>query len=410
MEPVQPPRIPQEQDTDTTLLDASKLYEGGKADEAQLAAYVQAAKERGLLDRPKLDLTGGTLMTIYMAVAAEAAKSGSSVKELSFNNPGREGRVVLWSEAMAKPTVELKRSLMADHGDSKVDPTAPSRVLDLRLTFRGDSEGPEMVNAAASESVMQQVIAQLRELRTNGDTTVRLTGFPIWLAEGAAFAAVKEGFTKVISFAPGKEVVTYDASTDQAGNQMGKIETTLPQTVEVSNPTASVDQVQNWRDAQSVLAVELPNNEVKISAAELETLSPQAGLRLMDSVHSVARSLTVAGIEVFQHRDPRTHDLVPKNKGQNPDLQFKDSRVSVTLNIHEALAADPTNVDAVVLALAKEAVNKASVLTMTGITNAVELAIAGKVAHAAHGLVAELHYQQAPDAEAVLVKSWRAQA
>ncbi|MDP3970905.1 MAG: hypothetical protein Q8P90_04345 [bacterium] len=409
MEPVHPLAIPQEHPTDTTLIDASKLYEGGKADEGQLAAYVRTAQERGLLDKQKLDLTGGTLMTIYMAVAAEAAKPGSSVNELAFNNPGREGRVVLWSEAMAQPTVELKRSLMADQGDSKIDPTAPSQVLDLRLTFRGDPEGPEMVNAAASEAVMQQVIAQLRELRSQGDTTVRLTGFPIWLAEGAAFAAVKEGFTKVISFAPGKEVVTYDASTDQASNQMGRVESTPSQTVEASNPTASIEQVQNWRGAQTALGVELPNNEVKINAAELEALSPQAGLRLMDSVHSVAKSLTVAGIEVFQHRDPRTHDLVPKNKGQNPDLQFKDSRVPLTLNVQEALAADPMNVDAVVLALAKEAVNKASVLTITGITNAVELAIAGKVAHAAHGLIAELHYQK-PDEEAVLVKSWRAKA
>jgi hypothetical protein len=292
---------------------------------------------------------------------------------------------------------------MSDQGDSKVDPTAPNRVLDLRLTFRGDAEGPEMVNAVASEAVMQQVIAQLRELRKNGDTTVRLTGFPIWLAEGAAFAAVKEGFTKVISFAPGKEVVTYDVS----GEHMGKIETTPSQTVEVSIPKARVEQVNTWRDAQSALGVELPNNEVRINAVELETLSPEAGLRLMDSVHSVARSLTVAGIEVFQHRDPRTHDLVPKNKGQNPDLKFKAERVPVTLNVQEALASDPTNVDAVVLALAKEAVNKASVLTITGITNAVELAIAGKVAHAAHGLIAELHYQK-PNEETVLVKSWRA--
>lgn len=345
-------------------------------------------------------------MTIYMAVAAEAAAPGSQVNELAFNNPGREGRVVLWSEALAEPTAELKRSLMVDQGDSKVDPTAPSQVLDLRLTFRGDAEGPEMVNATASEAVMQQVIAQLRALRAAGDTTVRLSGFPIWLAEGAAFAAVKEGFIKVISFAPGKEVVTYDASADQTSNHMGKIETTPSQTVELSNPTAGAEQVQTWRDAQTVLGVELPNNEVKINAIELETLSPEAGLRLMDSVHSVAKSLTVAGIEVFQHRDPRTHDLVLKNKAQNPDLQFKDSRVPVTLNIQEALAADSTNVDAVVSALAKEAVNKASVLTITGITSAVELAIAGKVAHAAHGLIAELHYQK-PDEEAVLVKSWR---
>lgn len=55
MEPVHQPTIPQEHATDTTLIDASRLYEGGKAEETQLTAYVQTARDRGLLDKQKLD-------------------------------------------------------------------------------------------------------------------------------------------------------------------------------------------------------------------------------------------------------------------------------------------------------------------------------------------------------------------
>ncbi|PJA62972.1 MAG: hypothetical protein CO161_03560, partial [Candidatus Portnoybacteria bacterium CG_4_9_14_3_um_filter_44_9] len=229
------------------LLDVSKdLYEGGKADETKLAEYIEIAKQKGLLDKEKLDLTGGTLMTIYMAVAAEAARSGSNVKEIAFNNPGREGRLVLWNEELAESVPELKKSLFLDQEDSKVDPDASSQVLDLRLTFRDDPEGPEMVSPAKAQEVMQQVITQLREAKDRGMTTVRLTGFPAWLAEGASFAAVKENLERIIAFAPGKEVVVYDAN----GEMMGKIEATPSQKLEAKNPKAELGDVQTWRDAQ----------------------------------------------------------------------------------------------------------------------------------------------------------------
>jgi len=385
------------------LLDVSKdLYEGGKADESELAKYIEIAKQKGLLDNERLDLTGGTLMTIYMAVAAEAAKANSKVREIAFNNPGREGRLVLWNEEIAQNVPELKKSLFLDQGDSKVDPSAPSQVLDLRLTFRDDPEGPEMVSSAKAQEVMQQVIAQLREAKNKGTTTVRLTGFPAWLAEGAAFAAVKENLEKIIAFAPGKEVVVYDST----GEIMGKIEATPSQKLEVNNPEATLDNVQTWRGAQEVLKTELPNNEIIINGVELGKLSPEAGLRLFDSVHSVSKSLTVEGIEVFQHRDPRTHDLVPKGKAQNPELLAKNERAPLTLNVHDVLEQSGGDAEKAALELAKQAVNKASTLTFTGITSSTELAIAGKAAHAAHGMIEELSYQNASE-KAQTVKSWR---
>lgn len=384
------------------LLDMSKdLYEGGKADETKLAEYIEIAKQKGLLDKEKLDLTGGTLMTIYMAVAAEAAKSGSNVKEIAFNNPGREGRLVLWNEELAENAQELKKSLFLDQEDSKVDPDASSQVLDLRLTFRDDPEGPEMVSPAKAQEVMQQVIAQLREAKEQGMTTVRLTGFPAWLAEGASFAAVKENLERIIAFAPGKEVVVYDAN----GEMMGKIEATPSQKLEASNPKAELGDVQTWRNAQKVLKTELPNNEITINGVELNKLSPEAGLRMFDSIHSVSKSLTVEGVEVFQHRDPRTHDLIPKGKAQNPELLSKAQREAITLDVHSVLEQTGGDAEKAALELAKQAVNKASTLTFSGITMPVELAIAGKAAHAAHGMIEELRYQSEEGEE--VVKSWR---
>jgi len=405
------------------LLDVSKdLYEGGKADETKLAEYIEIAKQKGLLDKEKLDLTGGTLMTIYMAVAAEAAKSGSNVKEIAFNNPGREGRLVLWNEALAQSVPELKKSLFLDQEDSKVDPDASSQVLDLRLTFRDNPEGPEMVSPAKAQEVMQQVIAQLREAKKQGMTTVRLTGFPAWLAEGASFAAVKENLERIIAFAPGKEVVVYDVN----GEMMGKIEATPSQKLEARNPKAELGDVQTWRDAQKVLKTELPNNEITIYGVELDKLSPAAGLRMFDSIHAVAKSLTVEGIEVFQHRDPRTHDLVPKSKPQNSELLPKQERINYSINIHEIFAENQGDAEKTVLEIAKIAVNKVNQLELNGITTPLELAIAGKAVHAAHGLIESLTYynptlgyldhDRSPDTgygqedTRILVKSWRSEA
>ncbi len=386
------------------LLDLSKeLYEGGKADEAKLAEYVATAKQKGLLDHELLDLTGGTLMTIYMAVAAEAAKPDSKVRELAFNNPGREGRLVLWNEELARGLPELKKSLFLDQEDSKVDPGATSQVLDLRLTFRDDPEGPEMVSPARAQEVMQQVIAQLREAKEQGMTTVRLTGFPAWLAEGASFAAVKESLERIIAFAPGKEVVVYDRN----GEIMGKIEATPSKKLEAKDPEAELGDVQTWRDAQRVLKTELPNNEITINGVELSKLAPEVGLRLFDGIHSVSRSLTVEGIEVFQHRDPRTHDLVPKGKAQNQELLAKAEREALSLDVRVVLEQAGGDAEKAALELARQAVNRASTLTLTGITTPIELAIAGKAAHAAHGMIQELRYKT-EDTE-VVVRSWTAE-
>jgi hypothetical protein len=277
----------------------------------------------------------------------------------------------------------------------------PSQVLDLRLTFRDDPEGPEMVSPAKAQEVMQQVIAQLREAKEQGMTTVRLTGFPAWLAEGASFAAVKENLEKIIAFAPGKEVVVYDAN----GEMMGKIEATPSQKLEAKKPKAELSDVQTWRDAQKVLETELPNNQITINGVELSKLSPEAGLRMFDSIHSVSKSLIVEGVEVFQHRDPRTHDLIPKGKAQNPELLAKAQREAITLDVHSVLEQTGGDAEKAALELAKQAVNKASTLTFSGITTPVELAIAGKAAHAAHGMIEELRYQGEEGEE--IVKSWK---
>jgi len=273
------------------------------------------------------------------------------------------------------------------------------------LTFRDDPEGPEMVSPAKAQEVMQQVITQLREAKDRGMTTVRLTGFPAWLAEGASFAAVKENLERIIAFAPGKEVVVYDAN----GEMMGKIEATPSQKLEAKNPKAELGDVQTWRDAQKVLETELPNNEITINGVELSKLSPEAGLRMFDSIHSVSKSLTVEGIEVFQHRDPRTHDLIPKGKAQNPELLAKAQREAITLDVHSVLEqTGGRDAEKAVLELAKQAVNKASTLMFSNITTPVELAIAGKAAHAAHGMIEELRYQDEEGEE--VVKSWKPEA
>jgi len=96
---------------------------------------------------------------------------------------------------------------------------------------------------------------------------------------------------------------------------------------------------------------------------------------------------------------------VPKTKERNPELLPKDQRVPITLDVHTALERNENDPEKTALEFAKEAVNKASELTFSGISNELELAIAGKVAHAAHGLIEELRYQGEEGEE--VVKSWK---
>lgn len=415
MTEVQPtsPVVPEQPVPQPKLLDLSKdLYEGGKADETQIPQYVGVAKQKGLLSE-KVDFTGGTLMTIYMATAAEAGRPDSPVKEIAFNNPGREGRVVLWDEEMEKAVTEGRveapqKSLLSEAPASRVDASAPAEVLDLRLTFSDNPEAmQQMANPAKAREYMTQVVAQLKDLKDRGVTTVRLTGIPMWMSEGAAFAAARMGMDRVIAYTLSKEVVVYDKS----GELMGKIESKQPQDVSVDlagREITDMETVRSGRVLQETLGVELARNKVELANLDLGKIKPEVALRIFDSIHSFSASLKLADVEVFQHLDFRSHDLVPKTKAQNPDLQPREARTPLTLDVHSTLEQAESDPAIAATELARQAVNTASELTFTNITTPQELAVAGKVAHAAHGLIEELSYKATPDAQPTVVKSWKA--
>ncbi|MDI6603360.1 MAG: hypothetical protein QME57_04645 [Patescibacteria group bacterium] len=176
--------IPQQE---AKLFDLSKeLYEGGKADISKIRDYVEVARQKGVTDAERLDLTGGTMGAIYAAVSAEAGKPGSKVQEFAFNNPGREGRLILWSPEISKSAPEKPRkSLMIEAPASTIDPEAPQEVLDLRLTFADDPEAmQQMADPRKAGEYMKEIIAQIRELKEKGVRTVRITGIPMWLVQG----------------------------------------------------------------------------------------------------------------------------------------------------------------------------------------------------------------------------------
>jgi len=406
------PPVPESPVPQPKLLDLSKdLYEGGKADERQIPQYVDIAKQKGLLSE-KVDFTGGTLMTIYMAAAAEAGRSGSPVQEFAFNNPGREGRVVLWSDEIAADVPELKKPFVSELPHSKVLPELPTTGIDLRLLFADDPEAIQtMADPAKAKDYMQQIIAQIRDLKNKGQADVRITGMPMWLAQGASFIAAREGMGRVTLYNLLKEVVVFDKD----GKDLGKMEVVQPQDERLSLQGAKVDTdmpkvlaERQLKRLQEQFGVQIVGNKLEIADLNLEENSPATMLLLFDHLHAVGASLKLEGVEVFQHLDPRTHDLVPKTQQRNPDLLPKDQRVTVTQDVHAALEAAEGDPEKAALALATEAVNKARELTFTGITNPQEMAVAGKVAHAAHGLIEELSYQPSADAQPVVVKSWKA--
>lgn len=385
-----------------------ELYEGGKAEISKLGDYVKTAQEKGVFQEKRLDLTGGTMMVIYAAISAEAGRPTSNVKEFAFNNPAREGRVVLWNsrialEAPEKPT----KSLMVEAPTSKVDPRAPTEVLDLRLTYADNPEAiQEMANPQKAENYMKEIIAQVRELKSKGVDTLRITGIPTWLAQGAFFAAAREGINRLISYTPTSEIIVYDAENPE---MVGKGEMVVPKEVVVDlsdKEIKDLELVKSGIELEKTLGIDLAGNKIELKGVDLGKIPPEVALRAFDSFHSFASSLKVAGIEVFQHLDPRSHDLVPKTKERNPELLEKEKRGKIVLDIHKALMENENDPEKTALILAKEAVNKANTLVFTGITNEIELAIAGKVAHAAHGLIEELRYQQNEGKE-IIVKSWR---
>ena len=166
-----------------------------------------------------------------------------------------------------------------------------------------------------------------------------------------------------------------------------------------------IGSVRSGRALQEMLGVELSRNKIELSNINLEKIPPQIALRIFDSIHSYSSSLKLSGIEVFQHLDFRTHDLVPKTKERNSDLLPKEQRTNINLDVHTLLEKNENDIEKTTLELGKEAVNKAKEITFSGITNEIELAIAGKVAHAAHGLIEELAYQNKDKKE--IVKSWK---
>jgi|GEM_PF-1765128 hypothetical protein len=390
------------------LMDLSKeLYEGGKADISKIAEYVAVAKQKGVTDAERLDLTGGTMMAIYAAVSAEAGKPGSKVQELAFNNPGREGRLILWSPEIAESAPEKPtKSLMIEAPTSTIDPAAPQEVLDLRLTFADDPEAmQQMADPKKAAEYMKEVIAQIRELKEKGVGTVRITGIPMWLAQGGYFTGAREGMKRLISYTLSNEMIVYDAENPA---MVGKTEVKTPKDIIVNlggKEIEDVNPVRSGRELQKTLGVELSRNKIELTGVDLDKVPAHVALRMFDSVHSFSSSLKLAGVEIFQHLDPRTHDLVAKTKERNPELLPKEQRTPITLDVHAALGENKNDPEKTALALAKEAVNKASELSFSGITNELELAIAGKVAHAAHGLIEELRYQGNEGEE--VVKSWK---
>jgi hypothetical protein len=395
---------------DPKLIDLSKeLYEGGKADITKIKKYVDVAKEKGIGSVEKLDLTGGTMMAIYASVSAEAGKPESSVKEFAFNNPAREGRLVLWSEEISESSPEKPtKSLMAEAPASTLDPEAPMEIVDLRLTFADDPEAmQQMADTKKVDDYMKEVISQIRELRNKGQKVVRITGIPMWLAQGAYFAAAREGMERLISYTLSSEMIIYDKNNPDL---VGKVETKTPKEVVidlVDREIESLKPVISGRELQKTLGEGLSRNKIELANIDLEKIPPHVALRMFDSFHSFSSSLKVAGVEIFQHLDFRSHDLIPKTKQNNPELLSKEERIPITLDIHTILEENGNDSDKTVLALAKEAVNKASHLIFSGITTPEELAIAGKVAHAAHGIIEDLSCEDKATDEPIKVKSWK---
>lgn len=345
-------------------------------------------------------------MAIFAAVSAEAGRPGSKVQEYAFNNPGREGRLVLWSREIAESVPEKPtKSLMIEAPASTIDPEAPQEVLDLRLTFADDPEAmQQMADPKKAGEYMREVIAQIRELKGKGVNTVRITGIPMWLAQGGYFVAAREGMKRLISYTLSSEMIVYDAENPAL---VGKTEVKTPKDIVVNlgdKEIGDVGLVRSGRELQKTLGVELSRNKIELVGMNLDKVPVHVALRMFDSIHSFSSSLKLAGVEIFQHLDPRAHDLVAKTKERNPELLLKEQRIPITLDVHTALGENENDPEKTALALAKEAVNKASELTFSGITNELELAIAGKVAHAGHGLIKKLRYQG--DKREEVVKSW----
>jgi hypothetical protein len=404
------PEVPQQE---PKLLDVSKdLYEGGKADESKLAEYVETAKQKGLLNNERLDLTGGTLMTIYMAIAAEAGRSDSPVKKFAFNNPGREGRLVLWSEELVSNVPKLEKSLVTELPPSEVLPELPATGIDLRLLFAENPEAIQnMADPAKTRYYMRQIIAQVRDLKEKGQDSLRITGMPMWLAQGAAFIAAREGIRRITLYNLLKEVVVYDRERQD----LGRMKVMQPQDERVSLRSVVIEPnmprvlaERQLGKLQEQFKARLVGNKLKIEDLNLQENSPTTMLLLFDHLHAVGASLQLEGVEIFQHLDPHVPDLVPKTQQKNPDLLPREQRIIVIQDVHAAMEAAGRDPEKAVLFLATEAVNKARVLIFAGITSPQELAVAGKVAHAAHGLIEELRYRD-EEGEKV-VKSWKPEA
>ena len=401
-------KIPQQQ---PKLLDLStELYEGGKADVTKIGEYVEVARKKGITDAERLDLTGGTMMPIYIAVSAEAGRPDSKVREFAFNNPAREGRVVLWSEEMSasapeKPTRSLIRK---DMPPSLVDPQAPEEVLDVRLLYAEDPEAiQQMADSKKAEEYMKEIIAQIREYTKEGKTTVRITGIPMWAIQGTAFIGAREGAKRIIFWTLNNESILYDVEDRTlVGKGVEQIKKAENVEVDLTNIELKDEKlIETGRKTETILGKEIRRNNVDLKNLDLDKVPSHIALRMFDSIHSFSSSLKLSGIEIFQHLDPRTHDLVPKTKERNPELLPKEQRIPITLDVHVALEKNENDIERTILELAKEAVNKANKLTFSGINNELELAIAGKVAHAAHGLIEELSYQNKEKEE--IVKSWK---
>ena len=58
---------------------------------------------------------------------------------------------------------------------------------------------------------MREITAQIRELKERGVTTLRITGIPIWLAQGAYFAGAREGMKRLTNYTLSGEMIVYDA-------------------------------------------------------------------------------------------------------------------------------------------------------------------------------------------------------
>jgi len=393
---------------------SKELYEGGKADATKIKEYVEVARQKGILEAERLDLTGGTMMAIYTAVSAEAGKPDSKVREFAFNNPAREGRLVLWSEKVAKDVPEkVEKSLMREVPPATVDPNAPSEVLDVRLLYAEDPEAiQQMADPKRAEEYISQVVAQIRELKTRGISTVRLTGIPMWLIQGSAFAAAREGIQRIIFHTLTNDSILYDAQNpDLVGSGVELIKKPVEIKVDLSGKEIKeYDAVFTGRKTQETLGAEISRNNVVFENFDLSKIPPHIALRMFDSIHSFSSSLRLEGIEIFQHNDPRSHDLIPKTTDRNSDLLPKEKRTWLELSVHDAVERAGGDYEKAVMELAKEAVNKASTLSFTEITNVRELAVAGKVAHAAHGLIEELRYFRREDSEAKhVVKSWKSE-